>query len=95
MHGTNSVNVLKNIAVRSLVVRIDVWKELTASRLRVTEDLTVYPEDACSMFLRNGGRSSTELISFVFQHRLTFTVTVLRTLNRILQACNQPRGPIP
>jgi hypothetical protein len=67
MHGTNSINVLKNIAVCSLVVGIDVWKELTASSLRVKEGLTVYPEDACSMFLRNGGCSSTELISFVFQ----------------------------
>jgi len=41
MHGTNSINVLKNIAVRSLVVRIDVWKKLTASSLRVEEGLNV------------------------------------------------------
>lgn len=90
MHGTDSVNVLKNIAVRSLVIVIDVQKELTASSLRVEEGLTVYPEDACIMFLRYGGGSSIELISFVFHHRLTFTVTTLRTLNRILQACNEP-----
>jgi len=66
MHGTNSINVLKNIAVRSLAVGIDVWKELAASSLRVQEGLTLYPKDARVMFLRYGGGSSTELISFVF-----------------------------
>jgi hypothetical protein len=75
--------VLKDITVRGLVVGIDVLNELTASILRVEEGLTLYPEDACNNVLRNGGCSLTNLIGFVFQHRLDFTVTVLRRLNRI------------
>lgn len=72
MHGSNSIYDLKDITVRSLVVAIDVSNEITASILRVEEGLTLYPEDACSKFLRNGGCSSTKLIIFVFQHRLRF-----------------------
>jgi hypothetical protein len=71
--------VFKAVTFHSLVARIDIVKEPTASSLRVEEGLTLYPEDACSRFLRIVGCSSTELLSFAFQKRVIFTVTVLLT----------------